>query len=214
MTRLLRRDRLLMALQRPLVLNLPGDGIAAGDHFSGLTQANWRIFLRQSRIDHSPAQGAVVQGLAAARELALRFLQDVRGARHALYTTGEEAVSIAGLDLARGRHHRLHAGAAQPVHRGGRDLNRQTRQENGHASDVAVVLTSLIGIAEIDVLDAGGIQRIALHGLPDDEGGEIVRSDVLQGPPVASDGRAQRIDDDRRLHRAHATSLKCCRTRE
>ena len=214
MTRLLRADRLLMAFQRPSVLRLPGDAVAAGHHLGRLAQADGRIFLREPRIHHAPAQGAIVQRLAAARELTLRLFEDVRGARHALNPTREEAIAVAGLDLARGRDHRLHTRATQPVHRGGRDLNRQPGEQDCHARHVPVVFSRLVGIAEIDVLDAGGIQRVALDGLPDDERGEIVRPDVFERPTVASDRGAQRIDDDRRLHRGHATSLKCCRTRE
>src|SRR3982074_3680868 len=102
-----------MATERPLILSLAGDAVAAGDDLGGLSEADRRIFLRQLWIDHAPAQRAVVHRLGAAREFPVRFLQDVRGARHALDAAGEKAGAISGLDLARCRDHRLHARAAE-----------------------------------------------------------------------------------------------------
>src|SRR5947209_10830497 len=97
-----------MTLQGPLVLGLAADGIPASDHLRRLSETDRRVPLSQPWIDHPPADRAVVQSLAPPREVALRFLQDVRGTSHALDTAGQKTISITGLDLAGGRHHRLH----------------------------------------------------------------------------------------------------------
>src|SRR5712692_1425037 len=210
MAGLLGRDRLLMAFERPPVLILPADAITAGDLLRGLAEANGPVLLELG-VDHPPPERGVIHGLAAARELSLGLFQDVGSAGHALDAPGEKAGAVPGLNFPGGRHHRLHAGAAQPVNGGRRNLDRQPGQQHRHPRHVAVVLARLVGVAEIDVLDGRGIQLVALHRLADDQRREVVGPDLFQGAGIAADRCAQRIDDDRPFHGGHATSLKCAR---
>src|SRR5438477_462554 len=80
----------------------------------------------------------------------------------------------ARLELARGRDGRLHAGSAQAVHGLAGHLDRETRKQQGHPRDVAVVLARLVGAAEDDVVDVSGIHAGAPHRLRDGDRGQVV----------------------------------------
>jgi hypothetical protein len=74
--------------------------------------------------------------------------------------------------------HGLEPGAAQAVHGLTRDLDRKPRQEQRHPGDVAVVLASLIGAAEDDVVDSLWRQRRPLDQRPDRAGGQVIGTDL------------------------------------
>jgi len=75
-------------------------------------------------------------------------------------------------------------------------LRRETGEERSHAGDVAVVLSGLIGGAEVDILDLRSWHTGALERLTDDEGGEVVGPLAGERAPVAPDGRAHGGEDD------------------
>src|ERR1700694_1568465 len=99
MTGWLGGDRLLMAFERPAILVFAADAVTPGDHLRRLPEADGPVFL-ELRVDHAPAQRAVMDGLGAAWELTRRLFEDVGGAGHALDATGQKADAVAGLDLA------------------------------------------------------------------------------------------------------------------
>ena len=76
------------------------------------------------------------------------------------------------------------------------------REQRAHARDVAVVLPGLVGGAEVDVLYLCRRDACPLHGLLDDESGEVVRPHVRERASVAPDGRPDRGKDDCLSHEA------------
>jgi hypothetical protein len=95
------------------------------------------------------------------------------------------------------------ARAAEAVHRERGDLVRQAREKRGHARDVAIVLTRLIGRAEDDVIDTWREAGRTLDERVHDVGGKIVGANSCQGPAITRDGRADRVDEVGRTERAH-----------
>src|ERR1700694_357289 len=166
MAGLLGGDRLPMAFERPAILVLAADAVPPGDHLRGLPEADGPVFL-ELRVGHAPAERAVMEGLGAACELTLGLFEDVGGTGHALDATGQKAGAVPGFDLAGCRHHRLHPRAAQPVHGGRGDLDRQSREQHRHARHVAVILSRLVRVAEVHVLDGRRIHVVSLHRLAD-----------------------------------------------
>ena len=76
------------------------------------------------------------------------------------------------------------------------DLDRQPGEERGHATDVAVVLASLVGRAEDHVVDQGGIDPGAIDERRDRVRCQIVGTDVLQRAAVAAEWRSEAVDDN------------------
>ena len=76
-------------------------------------------------------------------------------ARMALLLAGLPA-RVPGVTVNRLCASSLEARCAEPVHGHARNLDRQAREEEAHAGDVAVVLAGLVGAAENHVIDAVG----------------------------------------------------------
>jgi hypothetical protein len=109
-----------------------------------------------------PAEGGVCHRRDAARERRLRFEHDQRRAAHAFNTARDEHVTLAAPDCLGGGIDRLQTGAAQTIDRLPGDIDRQPRQQQRHAGNVAVVLAGLIRAAENHIVD---VPRIYLGAL-------------------------------------------------
>ncbi len=78
----------------------------------------------------------------------------------------------------------------------GGDLHGQPGEQGGHAGDIAVVLAGLVGAAEDDLVDGvGGDAGLPLEQCPEDVRGEVVGTDAGQGAAVATDRRADAVDE-------------------
>ena len=60
---------------------------------------------------------------------------------------------------------------------------RQAREQKRHAGEVAVVLASLVGAAEEDLIDLFAQARMTAHELADRRRSEIVRAHGASAPP-------------------------------
>ena len=79
------------------------------------------------RVDEAPADRGVVDGVRA-REGALGLRHHEGRAGHALDAAGDHQVAVAGADRARRQADRVQPGAAEPVDRGARHVDRQARR--------------------------------------------------------------------------------------
>ena len=79
--------------------------------------------------------------------------------------------------------------------------DRQPREQQRHAGDVAIVLACLVGAPEHHVGDALPIQtRVTIEQLGDDVRAQIVGPHVGQAPAKAADRRAHSVDEEYGLH--------------
>ena len=108
------------------------------------------VFFFHQLIDKAPANRRVIDGVAAAKR-ALGFGHDKRCAAHALDAAGNHHAGFARFDRTRGSPHRVHAGTAQTVDGGARQIHGQTGQQTRHMRYVAVVLTGLVDAAVYQV---------------------------------------------------------------
>ena len=187
-----------VALKRECVLVLAGDSVALGHVLAGLAHRFERDHLLHARIREAPAKRRV-PGRAVA---VLRLRSDERRARHGFDAAGDEKLAVSRADRMRGPDDCRQTGRAETVHGDTGDALGQPREQGTHAGDVAVVLPSLVGGAEVDVLDRCRRYACPLHGLLDDEGGEVVRPHVRKRASVAPDGRPDRGKDDCLSHEA------------
>jgi Kef-type K+ transport system membrane component KefB len=122
--RLRSRRRVLVARERELVLPLPVDTVLVGDVLRGLAEADRRVQLGHPGTDQPPAQPGVDQARLTRERLGGPW-QHERRTGHRLGPAGDADVGVAGRDRPGRRADRLHAGAAQAVHRGTGHLHRQ-----------------------------------------------------------------------------------------
>ena len=84
-----------------------------------------------------------------------------------LHAARDREIDLAGADRTRGIADRVEARRAQPVHGDAGHMIRQAREQRRHARDIAVVLASLVGAAEHDLVERAPIGiRIALASAP------------------------------------------------
>ena len=102
---------------------------------------------------------------------------------------------------------RLEAGAAEPVDRLPRDRDRQPGQQQRHARDIAVVLTSLIRAAQNHILDDIWRNARALDRLGDHQRGEIIRTHLFERARILANGRTHRRKDHDLILLRHDTTL-------
>ena len=119
----------------------------------------------------------------------------VRRARHRFDAAADEHVAVADGDRVGGGVDRLQPGAAQPIDGQAADLDREAGQEHGHPRDVPVVLAGLVGAAEDDVLDEGGVDAGAVDDGAQHERRQVVGSDARERAAVAADRRPDGLDD-------------------
>jgi hypothetical protein len=72
----------------------------------------------------------------------------------------------------------------------------KSRDQCGHAGDIAVVFSGLIRTAEDDIVDDGRIETCPIDDSTDDQCGEIVGANPCQRAAMAPDWRAHGFDDD------------------
>ena len=186
-----------MAAQRELVLALPGHLVAVGHVLRGLPEADRRVHLGHPGADQPPAKPGVGDA-GLPRERALRPGQHERRAGHRLRPAGQAHVGLARGDGPGGTGDRLHAGAAQPVHRGTGDLHREAGQQRGHPGGVPVVFPRLVGGSPVHVVDPRRIQPPVAGEQPGDHiGGQVIGADGSERSldlPHRGTARVHRID--------------------
>src|SRR5207245_2817057 len=165
------------------------DLVALRHHLGRFAERD-RPFLLPARIHDTPAHGRIgdLRRLPAPWLALLEY--PVRGARHALDAARDERVPLARLDRLGRARDRLQPGAAQPVHGLSGHFDRQSRKEQRHAGDVAIVLAGLVRAAEDDVVDRCGIDAGVFHHCFDRHCRQIIRSEEhtseLQSPLPAA----------------------------
>jgi hypothetical protein len=113
---------------------------------------------------------------------------------------GHEQLTLTGADSLRGARDRLETGAAEPVDRLTRDLDRQAREQRRHPRDVPIVLPRLVGAAEDDVLDAVGREGRAPHQARDRRGCQVIGAKLGQRAAGPADRGAHRGCDEGVAH--------------
>ena len=187
-----------VALKCEGVLILAGDPVALGHVLAGLAHRLERKHLLHARIREAPAERRV-PGRAVA---VLRLRRDARRARHGLDAAGDEELAVSRPNCMRSADDRREPRSAEAVHSDAGDALRKPREQRAHARDVAIVLPGLVSRAEVDVLYLCRRDACPLHGLLDDESGEVVRPHVRNRASVAPDGRPDRGKDDCLSHEA------------
>jgi len=185
-----------MAAQREGVLVLARHLVLLGHALGGLPHLESPVHLDHLRVDEPPSDGRVVHRLLAAGERAVRLGHHPRRAGHALHASGDHDIGAARLDLARSSDGRLHTRPTQAVHGLAWNLDRKARQQQCHASHIAVVLARLVGATEDHVGDIGRVHACSLTRFFQSDGGEVVRPHVLELPAITPHRGARRGDDD------------------
>ena len=123
--------------------------------------------------------------------------QHVRRPGHRLHPAGDHDRGVPDGDRARGADHGVEAGGAQPVDRRAGHRRRQPGEQRRHPGDVAVVLTGLVGGAEADLADPGGVEAGGpVEQRPDHHRAEVVGADLRQRAPEPADRCAHRVHDE------------------
>ena len=91
----------------------------------------------------------------------------------------------------------LEPGPAETVHRDAANRDRKAREQSGHPCDVAVVLASLVGCSEVDVLQQARVDSRATDRLGDHLCREIIGPDTRKRASMTTDGGSHRRDQDR-----------------
>ncbi|MNI02213.1 hypothetical protein D3C73_550790 [compost metagenome] len=186
----------LLAADGEGVLIGAADAVVVGDVLAGFRHGIDAVRRLHRRIDEAPADGGVVD-VRRAREGGFGLGHDEGRAAHALDAARQHQVGVACANGARGVAHGLQARGAQAVDGVAADAVRQAGQKGGHARDVAVVLTRLIGRAQDHVVERRRVQpRIARQQRPQRQGRQIVGAHRGQGAAVAADGGADRVADE------------------
>ena len=102
------------------------------------------------------------------------------GLAHGLRTAGEHRLRLTQKNELSALGDGLEPRAAQPVHRDGRDLDRESRLEPDVAGAVDRVGRRLEGVAEDGVAHFGGRHARALERVLRGDGAELDRREVLQ----------------------------------
>ena len=158
-----------------------------GDIIGGLRHRIGAVLRLHLRVHEAPADGRIINRIGAA-EGGFGLGHDERRPRHRLDAAGNDHVAIAGPDRTRGHADRIHAGAAEPVHRRPRQAGGQPGQQCRHASDIAIILARLIGAAIDEVVDAGPVHtRIARHQRRQRHRRQIVGANGAERAAVATD---------------------------
>ena len=145
-------------------------------------------------IGEARAEGGV-EHLEVLGEGLLGLADHERRARHALDAAGDAHVGLAAGDGVRRADQRVEARAAQPVVHGAGRLDRQARQQQRVAGDVAAVLAGLAGAADRHVVDDLRREARARHHLLDDAGQQVVGAHARQRARMPAERCAQSIID-------------------
>ena len=181
---------LSVAGERELVLLLAADRRACRRSVRRASPSGIGPLRGHPRVDHAPAQGGGVQ-LRWPAGKARSGLGSTQGAR--LIDSTPPATTTSASPTAIARAAWMTASRPEPQSRltvtpGTRD--GQPGQQRGHAPDVAVLLAGAVGVAEVDVVDPGGVQlgRAGQQEFTDGVGGQVVGAHRGQGAVVIADG--------------------------
>jgi len=118
------------------------------------------------------------------------------GATHAFDAPGDHQRRFVGTNRTRGNTNRIHARTAQAIDGAARHRDRQTREQQRHASDVAIVFAGLIRAAVDHIGNRSGIEiLIALKQRAQRHRTEIIGTHTGQRARIAADRRAHGITD-------------------
>ena len=187
--------RVALARQGEGVLFLAADAQLLGHVLARLAHRIRVMPGRQGRVDEAPAQRRVDEFARPALVGCLGLEHHVGRSGHRLHAAGDENVAVADGNRVGGRIDRLEPTAAQAVDGEPGDLHRQPGQQEGHASDVAVVLAGLVGATHDHVLDQRRVDTRTGDERADDRGSQIVGPDRRQRPAVPAEGRPECADD-------------------
>lgn len=137
----------LLAAQGEGILVGTRHAIVVGDVVGGLRHRVDAVLLLHQRVDEAPADGGVLD-LLAAPEGAIGLAHHVRRARHRLDAAGDGQLHLAAGDGAERRADGVHPRGAEAVEGDAGHALRQTGQQQRHARHVTVVLAGLVGAAE------------------------------------------------------------------
>ena len=191
-----------IALRAPghLVLRLARDAEICGHVLGGFGHAVHAIGLLHQPVDKAPADGGVVDRIAAAKS-AVHLGHNEGGAAHALDAAGNHQAGLARADCPRRRAHRVQARPAQAVDGGTGHLNRQAGEQRGHVRHIAVVLPGLVGAAKQYVAHSTPINpRVAGHQRLERDGTEVVGSHAAQRASVATKRGADGVANKSLFH--------------
>ena len=183
----MRGGPLLLACKRERVLISARNIVRARNIFRGLTKRDRRIHGGQPWIDKAPANGAIKHLLLAAKSL-IGLAYDIRRAAHGLNAARDHDVARARLDHARGKIHGLKTRRAQAIHGRASNGRGKTRQQRGHARDIAIVLARLVGRTKVDILNKCGINASARNNGANDMRGQVVGTHASKRAPVTTNG--------------------------
>ena len=185
-----RRHRLARALlraHRKSILVGARDLIFLGDVLAGLGHGVDAVLRLEQRIDEAPAERGVVD-IGAALERLLRLAHDQRRAGHRFDAAGDGELGLAAANGARSVTDGIEAGSAEPVDGDAGHGIGDARQQQRHARHVAVVLASLVGAAEHDLVERRPVDLgIASHQRPDRDGGEIIGAHAGERAAITPD---------------------------
>ena len=103
-------------------------------------------------------------------------------------------------------------GAAQPVDGQPADLDREPRQERAIRATLRLSSPAWLAQPRMTSSTRAGIDAGALDDRAQDRGGEVVRPDARERAAVATDGRADRLDDPGFAERAVRVSESSARS--
>jgi hypothetical protein len=79
-------------------------------------------------------------------------------------------------------------------------LQGQSRQQNSHASHIAVILAGLVGTAQDHLFDQGRVQIVTFHECLKNQGSQVIWPDGGQSPAQVTDRGAQCVNDHSLWH--------------
>jgi hypothetical protein len=162
--------------------------------------ASTPYFSLHQRVDEAPADGGVEDFRRAGEGFGGLALHEWRTG-HGFDAAGNGEIDFTGADGAGAGADGIEAGGAKAVQRGAGNGIRQAGQQRGHAGDVAVVFTGLVGAAEIDFLDGSPIHAgIAVHQGFNGGGGEVVGANFGKGAAETADGGADGVANEDIAH--------------
>lgn len=120
---------------------------------------------------------------------------DIRSVAHALHTTGGNDRAVTELDALGGEHDGLHAASADLVD-GGRIGAGGDARGDGDLAGRRLTNTGLDDVAEVDLLNKGGVDLACPERMLKGDCAELWRGEGLEGAVEGGDRGARGGDDD------------------
>ena len=106
------------------------------------------------------------------------------------HTAGDNTIGFSCHYCTRGLDDRIKRRAAEAVDRCRRDALRQSRKQNTHTSNIAIIFTGLIRAADHDIVDLLRINTGALDRFGNNKSGQIVGSNIFKRSTILSERRS------------------------